>query len=358
MDTYSRFNLIKSVGEEIITEDELKNLLEEKKHPIAYDGFEPSGIMHIAQGLMRVININKMTKAGCKFKMLIADWHAWANNKFGGDLNKIRDAGKLFIEIWKALNIDEENVEFIWANDLIRKEDYWKTVMRIATNSTLKRIIRCGQIMGRKESEVLSASQIIYPCMQAADIFTLKADICQLGIDQRKVNVLAREIAPKLGYKKPVAVHHHMLMGLQASKVNSNADKVEQVIELKMSKSKPNSAIFMTDTEEQVNKKIRKAYCPEKQIENNPIIEYCRYIIFQKYKTLKIERPEKYGGDLEVTYDELVSKYRSGEIYPLDLKNAVAKYLNEMIEPVRKHFNKNEKAKELLEKVRSYQITR
>ena len=33
---------------------------------------------------------------------------------------------------------------------------------------------RCGQIMGRSETEVLSAAQILYPCMQCADIFLLE----------------------------------------------------------------------------------------------------------------------------------------------------------------------------------------
>jgi tyrosyl-tRNA synthetase len=350
MNVEERFNLIKQVGEEIITEEELKAILEEKKYPIAYDGFEPSGIMHIAQGLMRVININKMINAGCRFKILIADWHAWANNKFGGDLQKIQRAGELMIETWKASGLKTESVNFIWANELIARPDYWKKVMKIATNSTLKRIIRCGQIMGRKEEEMLSASQILYPCMQAADIFELDVDICQLGLDQRKVNILARELAPKLGYKKPVAVHHHMLLGLQTKKTETK-DKVDQVIELKMSKSKPETAIFMTDDEEKVNEKIMKAYCPEKEIENNPIIEYCKYIIFESHPKIKIERDKKFGGDLELNYEELLRIYSKGELHPLDLKRAVAKYLNEMLAPIRTYFKKNKRAKELLEEI-------
>ena len=68
MDTESRFSLIKQVGEEILTEEELLELLKTKQHPIAYDGFEPSGTdIHIAQGILRAININKMSKAGVKF---------------------------------------------------------------------------------------------------------------------------------------------------------------------------------------------------------------------------------------------------------------------------------------------------
>ncbi len=44
-----RVALIRSVGEEIIQDDELFKLLKAKPHPNCYDGFEPSGRMHIAQ---------------------------------------------------------------------------------------------------------------------------------------------------------------------------------------------------------------------------------------------------------------------------------------------------------------------
>jgi tyrosyl-tRNA synthetase len=185
MDIQERLNLIAQVGEEIVTFEELKGLLllKEKPHPIAYDGFEPSGRVHIAQGLLRAININKMTAAGCHFKMLVADWHAWANNKLGGSLENIQLVGKYLIEVWKASGMNLGNVEFLWSSELVKDDDYWKKVMQVSRNTTVNRTIRCGQIMGRKDAEVQQASQILYPCMQAADIFHLKADICQLGMD-------------------------------------------------------------------------------------------------------------------------------------------------------------------------------
>ena len=186
MDIQSKIDLIKQVGEEILTEEELKQLLETKSHPIAYDGFEPSGFPHIAQGILRSINVNKMTKAGIKFKMYAADWHGWTNLKFGGDLEKIQKAGDFLIEVWKASGMDTEKVEFIRAVDIVNNQEYWKKVIRIAQHTTVNRVIRCGQIMGRKEADVQQASQIMYPCMQAADIFELEADITQLGMDQKK----------------------------------------------------------------------------------------------------------------------------------------------------------------------------
>lgn len=359
MDVEEKLNLIKEVGEEIITEDDLKELLIEKEQLIAYDGFEPSGNLHIAQGILRTININKMIKAGCKFKMFVADWHAWANNKMGGDLEKIQTVGKYQIEVWKACGMDLDNVEFIWGSDLVKDEEYWMKVMKVSINSTLKRIVRCSQIMGRGESEALQASQILYPCMQCADIFHLGADICQLGMDQRKVNMLAREIGPKLGWWKPIIVSHHMLMGLLPPKDGESGDAIERAIDMKMSKSKPDSAIFMTDSEEDIKKKIRKAYCPEKEVEENPIIEYARYIIFEKFDEFVVKRPEKFGGDLVLnSYDELVDIYSKGELHPMDLKQAMTSYINDLIKPVREYFEKNAAAKVLLEKVQSYQVTR
>jgi len=357
MDLENKISLIKQVGEEILTEEELRHLLQTKDHPIAYDGFEPSGQdIHIAQGILRSININKMAKAGVKFKMLVADWHAWANNKMGGDLERIQTVGKYLIEVWKHCGMDLNNVEFIWANDFVKDTEYWKKVMQVSRNSTVNRIVRTGQIMGRKESDVQQASQILYPCMQCADIFQLKADICQLGMDQRKVNVLARELGPSLGFWKPVVVSHHMLMGLGEPPKSKDIDRV---IDLKMSKSKPDTAIFMNDSEEDIKRKIGKAYCPAKVTEENPMLEYSKYLIFEKFNVMEFNRPEKFGGDLVVeNYKELERIYAEGKIHPMDLKNSVSHYINKMVNPVREAFHKDQKLKHLLETIRKFEVTR
>jgi len=341
--------LVNQVGEEILDPSELPNLLKNKSFPNCYDGFEPSGRMHIAQGILRSINVNRLTKAGCVFTFWIADWFALMNNKMGGDLNKIRIVGRYFIEIWKAAGMDLRNVRFLWASDEINKHsnEYWSLVIDIARRNTYDRIVRCSQIMGRKEKESLYAAQIMYPCMQCADVFFLKADICQLGKDQRKVNVLAREYCDSVGKKdKPVIVSHHMLAGLQ--------ENVE-----KMSKSVPDSAIFMEDSEEEVNRKIKKAFCPEGVVDKNPILEYCQYIIFPFAGSFTVHRSEKNGGNsIYMQYEELQKDYLAGKVHPGDLKPSVAIAINKLIEPVRQHFQNDPYAKRLLELVRSFQVTR
>jgi tyrosyl-tRNA synthetase len=271
---------------------------------------------------------------------------------------------KYFIEVWKASGMDLKHVEFLWASDIVKDSDYWQLVIRVGMTNKLARFIRTAEFMGREEStEKLTAAQIMYPCMQIADIFKLGAKITQLGMDQRKVNMLAREIGPQLGYWKPIVVSHHMLMGL-GKPPSMNADKATRTVENKMSKSNPDNAILMTDTTEDIIRKIKKAYCLEGDIKENPILEYCKYIIFESLDRLGInhfvvERPEKWGGDVILnSFQDLETKFANKEIHPQDLKIAVVKYLDQLLQPVRKHFEENAEAKKLLETVKSYQVTR
>lgn len=155
-----RYNLVASVGEEIISNEELKELLHRKPLFNCYDGFEPSGRMHIAQGLMKAINVNKIAKAGGVFTFWVADWFALLNNKMGGDLNKIKVVGRYFVEVWKAAGMNLSNVKFLWASDEInaRADEYWGLVMDISRKNNITRIKKCGTIMGRGEGDELPSS--------------------------------------------------------------------------------------------------------------------------------------------------------------------------------------------------------
>ena len=341
MDLEERIKLIEKIPtEEIVTNEELKHLLETKSKPLAYDGFEPSGMAHLGTGLMRAQKIKDLQKANIDFILYLADWHAMINNKLGGDLEKIQAAGNYLVKVWETLGVDTSKIKIKWASDFVSDPEYWKKVIQVSKNTTMKRMMRATTIMGRKEGELTDASQVLYPAMQVADIFHMDIDICQLGMDQRKANILAREIAPKLKYKKPVIVSHHLIMGLQGPQ--------RMEMDAKMSKSKPNSSILVHDSAEAIKKKINKAYCPEKTIEENPLIEYSKYLIFRgEEKTIEIKRPEKFGGNLEIqNYQELENIYKQGKLHPMDLKKMVAEQLIEMLKPAREYF---EKEPELLE---------
>ena len=383
-----KIQLIKSIGEEIIGEENLERLLTHKKNIIAYDGFEPSGRMHIAQGLLRAHNVNKFIKAGVKFKFWVADWFALMNLKMGGDLKKIQDAGKLMIETWKACGMDidakddEGNpmLEFIWSSEEINKrsDEYWKLVLDIGTKFGLTRIKKCTMIMGRKEEAVqeqllnslnsdldnmfltgdmeankekikekmnqllekttdasdLAASQIFYPVMQCADVFFLGCDITSLGLDQRKVNMLALEYCDKIKRKnKPIIVSHHMIMGLDGSD--------------KMSKSNPDNTIFMDDSESDVKRKITKAFCEPGNISKNPLLDWIKWLILPITGEITII-------STYTNYEDLENDYKEMKIHPGDLKKEMVNVINKLFEPVREYFKNNKEANVLLEKVRKY----
>jgi tyrosyl-tRNA synthetase len=239
----------------------------------------------------------------------------------------------------------------------MNKLEYWDRVLKIAKETTIQRSIRATTIMGRKEGEVQATAQLFYPSMQASDIFELGVDICQLGLDQRRANILGREVAEKFKWKKPVVVSHHMILGLQG--VQQGKTKEEAMLASKMSKSKPETCIYMHDTLDDLKRKINKAYCQEKIVEGNPILDYVKYLIIKRYKKFEVKREKKFGGDTTYSsYPELEQDFADGKLHPMDLKNATIIYLEEMISTIREYFERNKKAKSLYEEVKSFSITR
>ena len=364
------FDRILSVGEECISEAELKELIISKGRGAdgpgfnLYDGFEPSGRMHIAQGVFKAMNVNKCTFPGSNgnFVFWVADWFALMNDKMGGDLDKIKTVGHYLIEVWKAAGMDLSHVTFKWASEEITQhaDKYWPTMLDVARRFNITRVKKCCQIMGRLEGS-LTAAQILYPLMQCTDIFFLQADICQLGVDQRKVNMLAREYCDAANIKhKPIILSHHMLFGLKAGQE-------------KMSKSDPDSAIFMEDAAADVERKINNAYCPSKPEEatattstpsddagkesmhlveddlKNPCLDYIKNIIFSA-PGATFTRGSKTFSD----YDSVKAAFLGGEISEGELKSGLIASLNQLLEPVRSHFTNNEKAKSLLEQVQQF----
>jgi len=360
MDLERRVDLVaRSPAEEVLTRDELRTMLESNDHPRHYIGFEISGKMHLGTGLMTAMKIRDLMEAGAKPTILLADFHTWINNKLGGDINKIRVVAIGYFKAgFVSLGLDEEKVDYVLASDLYDQE-YWSDVIRIAKETSIKRMTRCTVIMGRKENEAVETASLFYPAMQAADAFRLGVDIMQAGMDQRKVHVLAREVAEKLGRKKPVAIHGHLLMGLQqASRMGYDVDaKLDMEISGKMSKSKPQSCIYIHDSEEQIAQKLKDAFCPAKQVDGNRVIELCEYILLRDEKSvLDIERPTKFGGNAQFGgIGELKKAFADGTLHPMDLKNAVARELGRMLKPSRDYFAAHP---EFLEQIESAAITR
>ncbi len=333
MDVTEKIALVtKDPTEEVVTNEELENLFKTNSHPKHYIGLEISGFLHLGSLILTGFKINDFIKAGVESTVFLADWHTFINNKLGGDWEKIKSVSKYYADAFKLFC---PGVKIIQGSELyeLRKE-YWLDLVKFAKHMSLERAMRSLTIMGRTEKEKIDLGQLLYPPMQAVDIHAMDLDIVHAGMDQRKIHMLVREIFPKMKWKVPVAVHHHILPGLSEPQTSDVKDS--SFASTKMSKSKSGSGIFIHDSDDEIKSKFKKAWCPEGIVENNPLLEISRHLIFHEFKEITIERPSKFGGNVTFTsYPQLEKEFAEKKLHPSDLKETVSRYIIEVIKPIR-----------------------
>ena len=340
MDVENRIaRVLKEPTQEVVELNELRQIFETNSKPRHYIGLEISGKLHLGSLILTGYKINDFIEAGVDCNVFLADWHTYINNKLDNNWEKIIKVSKYYSEAFKIFC---PGVKIILGSTLYDNYDeYWKNFMIFSKHMTLSRTLRALTIMGRSEKEKLDFSQLMYPSMQSADIKALDLDIVHAGMDQRKIHMLVREIFPKLGWKVPVSVHHHLLLGLsEPSKfVLDGTDQDDYRISSKMSKTNQMGGISIHDDDTMIKNKISRAFCPIGVSENNPILEIIKYVIFHRFSQFQIDRPSKYGGNIVYdNYMNLEHDYNQKKIHPKDLKDTVSIYLNKAIDPIRDHF--------------------
>jgi len=363
-----KLRLIRRNTSEIIGDDKLKNMLEKNEKLNHYIGFEISGKIHLGTGLMSMLKIKDFMDAGVSCSVFLADWHSWINDKLGGNPEVIKKfAVGYFKEGMKAslkcVGGNPRKLKFVLGTKLYHNNDlYWMTFIEVSKNTSLSRMQRSITILGKKESDKVDFARLIYPSMQVADIFIQKINLAHAGMDQRKAHVIARDVSNKISFSpilnkagrqvKPFAVHHPLILGLtKPANWPIPKNKLHDLwASLKMSKSKPDTCVFIHDSPEEIKRKIKKAFCPEKEIGFNPIIDWTEKLIFPIKNKLEIKRLDKFGGNISYTsFDKLKQDFSKGKLHPFDLKNAVSESLIEILKPARDHFSKRKPRKMLEE---------
>jgi len=342
LDVTEKVNLIeKPPTEEIVTKEELIELLKTNSHPKHYIGLEISGFLHLGSLLTTGYKINDFIKAGIDCTVFLADWHTIINEKLGGNEENISKVSKYYKEAFETVcpGVHVKTGSELYAEE--QSKEYWKDLVRFTKHMSLARTMKTLTIMGRTEKEEkIDLAKLLYPPMQALDIHYLDVDIAHAGMDQRRIHMLVRDNFPKMGWKVPVAIHHKLLPGLtkpgeqDVSRVQLNTGDAllkndgGKIILNKMSKTNPNSTIFIHDSPDEIRTKIKKAWCEEGNIENNPLLEISKQILFHDYDEIKVERPEKFGGNISFSkYEELESAFAKKQLHPTDLKQTVAELL-------------------------------
>ncbi len=318
-----------------------------------YVGFEPSGKAHIGWKVLS-LQLKRMLEADANVLIFLADWHAWVNDKFNGNMEDIQETAVYMEETFRALlDYPEEGdgagqLRFYWASQLMDSGDYWARVLRCSKGATLPMVRKTFTIMGRDEaSSDHDLSKFYYPAMQAADIFELNIDVAIGGMDQRKAHMFMRDMASKWNWKKATCIHTPILSSLKATGVRMDS------FDHKMSKSDPNGALLLHDTLEQVQKKMKKAYLNPED-ENSPVYELAEHVVFPEFGHIQVTPNPKFGEPS--TWNDLESfkaAVMDGTLHPFDAKMGVAAGVAAGLSSIAEHFEANPEAYEKMLKITS-----
>jgi len=320
MSVEERLELITRNTEEVIpSKDKLGEILSDKKEISIYWGTMPTGSISIAY-FFPMLKIADFLKAGCKVKILIADLHAALDSVPWEELDRRFDYYKeAVLTILKTIGVDVKKLEFVKGSEMQLKPKYMYDMLQLSTLTSVRDAKKAAsEVVKQIDNPKLSG--LVYPLMQALDEEYLKVDVQFGGMDQRKIMVYAREVLPKIGYKARVELINPLIRGLVGKKMSSSIE---------------NTKIDLMEDEKSVFKKINKADC----IAGNPdngILALLRYFIFviknDENKKFIIERPDKYGGNLEYSnYEEVETDFIAGKLHPLDLKNGVSSEINKLL---------------------------
>jgi tyrosyl-tRNA synthetase len=333
MDIDERFELVKRNTQEIITEDELKDLLKKKKQPVVYLGTSVTGMPHIGY-FVWATKMADFIRAGFRVKVLLADIHGALDKTPWDMLEKRYEYYSLVIPaLFDAIGADTKKIEIVKGSDFQLKKEFMFDVLKMSTHVTVHDCTKAAsEVVKMGDSPKLSG--LIYPIMQSIDEEYLDVDIQYGGIDQRKILVFARENMPKLGYRPRIEIMTPLVPGLTPGG--------------KMSSSEKNSKVDLLDSEKVVQDKLNAAYCEAKKVDGNGVLAFLKYVIMvhkkDKSEDFVIERPEKFGGNAKyASYEAVESEYVAGHIHPMDLKRAVAKEINKLLEPIRNKVKGKEK---------------
>lgn len=331
MDDKERKDLVLRNTAEVIEEEELEEILEEKDEPRAYVGYETSGPVHLGHW----ISARKMLDlqdAGFQPVILWADLHTSLNHK--GEEEWIDEMIEYWQATFEALGLE---AEYVHGRSFQESDEYFHDLLNLSKETTLNRGKRSMAEVASGEDTYIS--HVVYPLMQALDIVHLDLDLALGGIEQRRIHMMARENLPKIGYDKPTCLHWPLLSSLSGE-------------DGKMSSSDKTTMFPLHSDPEDIKEVLKNAYCPAEQVEDNPIIEICQYFIFGSDRALEVERTEQYGGDVSYeALEGLKEDFKSGELHPQDLKNGVAEQVVERFEPVRETFKENPELLEPLEEL-------
>ena len=315
------YNLVVRNTVEQIGMDDLKTKIASNEYLKGYWGTAPTRSPSVGY-LIPLMKFVDMVNAGIDMTVFIADLHAFLDKGYKWiDKTDQRVTYYVFLikNILKRLGLSEDRYTFTKGSDVQLDKVYIMDMLKLLTHVTVNQAKKAGSEVVKQNKEP-SLSSLIYPLMQVIDETVLNADIELGGLDQRKIFTLSRDSVEKINRNKCSYIMNGLLPSL--GKPGS-----------KMSSSDIMGKLEFTDTRDMIAEKLKKAYCVEKEVENNPCLDLARMIVFPIMRELggKTDTTEVLYSDYEI----FLSDWREGKICAPWLKSWLVNALDGIIDPIR-----------------------
>lgn len=350
-ETDSKYDLIVKDLQGVFNGDSLKSIIAGGAVPRVYWGTAPTGKIHLGY-IIQSLKLRDIVNAGCELIILIADLHAFLDSQKSEE-SQIEARSEYYIKLMRSLlarlGVDLEKVKFVKGTSFQLNEEYTMDVYRLGSRTTYNHCKHAGSEVVKQEKNV-PMTNLMYPILQALDMVHLKCDAFIGGNDQIKINSFGMDFLSSIGYtQRYTYLMTPMIAGISTKKQDAT---------VKMSSSGDSSKVELLFTPEEIKKAISKAYCLEKDIDDNSLLKLCKNLVFK----LTNEFPTvKYDGETKTclpfktytSYDELEKDFALGSVdgglHPADLKDSMTNFFVDFLKPIRDDFD-NDDARELIQR--------
>lgn len=256
---------------------------------------------------------------------LVADLHMLTTKPDKDSILAIADNARAIIMDHLAIGIDPKNATFCLQSAIHETYELQLLISSLITVERLLQLPTIKDMAAAAEMEQIPYNLLGYPVLQAADILLPRAHLVPVGKDNESHVELTRQIARRFNnaYGEVFPMPESYVVGGTLVGTDGQA---------KMSKSLDN-AIFLSDDAATVKRRVNGMYTDPNRVsadvpgrvEGNPVFIYHDFF-----------NPNK------AEVEDLKSRYAAGKVGDVEVKDKLARALNDFLDPMRERRAKYE----------------
>lgn len=271
--------------------------------------------------------------------ILIADLHALTTH-FDKTAELEKNIKGLMLG-YLSVGLDPKKVTFVLQSQVPEVTELAYFLGTLTARAVLQRQPALKEKLDAGEQDTFALYQ--YPVLMAADILLPRANLVPVGKDQKSHVEFARDIAIKFNNLYPSTSSGQVVFPIPEPLIGEVPTLPGTDGQSKMGKSL-NNAIFLTDSAEEIEKKVMSMYTDPTRIhstdpghvEGNPVFIYL----------------DTFSGENDkVQITKFKEQYQKGQVGDIEVKKYLGYVLNNFLDPIRERRAEYAKQPELVERI-------